>query len=361
MNNYYDFSGGGGYHSPEPDYYDRYTTDKLHEARGVFSRYHLSLFLYQLIPSILVIAAQIVMIFVMGAKKASEFLDNNIYLQWLLGVGPMYLIGLPILFFLVREMKTQPREKKPIKISEFFELFVISYAAMTVGELIGNGINSFIGSIFQIEPTNTTSELVEKSPIWLIILVTVVLAPLVEELLFRKLMIDRLSRYGDGVAITVSAISFGLFHGNLYQFFYAAMIGFILGYIYTRTGNVLYTVLMHMIINFICSVAVMPVIGASEKLIEMSESMANGETVKLGEYFRYLMTVASYSIIEYGLMFAGIILFVLYIRKRKVKLSGNLEYKIPREKTFSTVALNVGTIIFIVYALINFGVGIFNA
>ena len=49
--------------------------------------------------------------------------------------------------------------------------------------------------------------------------------------MFRKLIIDRMSIYGDKLAIIVSSIAFGLFHGNFYQIFYATLIGFILGYV----------------------------------------------------------------------------------------------------------------------------------
>jgi membrane protease YdiL (CAAX protease family) len=76
-----------------------------------------------------------------------------------------------------------------------------------------------------------------------------VLAPIFEELIYRKLIIDRTRRYGELTAITYSALAFGLFHCNIYQLFYAFALGLIFGYVYVRTGNILMTIVMHMIVN----------------------------------------------------------------------------------------------------------------
>ena len=46
----------------------------------------------------------------------------------------------------------------------------------------------------------------------------VICAPILEEYIFRKLIVDRTVKYGQGVAIVLSGLMFGLFHGNLNQF-----------------------------------------------------------------------------------------------------------------------------------------------
>ncbi|MDL2236926.1 CPBP family intramembrane metalloprotease, partial [Christensenellaceae bacterium OttesenSCG-928-K19] len=78
-----------------------------------------------------------------------------------------------------------------------------------------------------------------------------ILAPIAEEFIFRKLLIDRLARYGQWVAVFTSALLFGLFHGNFSQFFYAFGAGLVFGYVYIKTGKVWYTMLLHGIINTI--------------------------------------------------------------------------------------------------------------
>lgn len=356
MNENFNYSDNG---YREPDYYDLYGMEKKKEARRVFSRYALALFLYTLVATAVSLIIQVIMIAVLGVDKAGTLLEESVYLNWILGVLPMYLIGFPIFYLIIKDMPKNTRERKSVKPSMFLKLFLVAQAGITVGSLIGNSLNASISALLGREIQNSTSELIEKSPIWLIFLVTVIIAPIIEELLFRKFMIDRISRYGDTVAIIVSAVAFGLFHGNFYQFFYAALIGLLLGYMYCRTGNVKHTILMHMIINFLGSVAVMPVMELSEDFITMSEAMANGEIIDMAAFMRAAMAVMSYSIIQYALAAVGIVILVLAIRDRKIKVKKYGEFTIPRGEVFKTVVLNTGAILFLVFSAFTFVANIF--
>lgn len=345
----------------ETDYYAQYTSQKLKEARGVFSRYGLALFLYTAVAYAVVLITEAVLMIVLGIDGAVKLLNENVYLNWLLGVGPMYLIGFPVFFLIIKGMKTVKRERERLKVSEFLTLFLMCEGVMFVGNVIGQALNGVIGAVIgNGEISNSTSELIERSPVWLVILVAVVIGPVIEELLFRKLMIDRLSRYGDALAITVSAIAFGLFHGNLYQFFYAAFIGFIFGYVYTRTGNIAYTIAMHIMTNFFGSVAVLPIIDYEEQLAEMLNDIAAGLGAG-GEFFVALSAVGSYMVMYYTAVFAGLGFLVYYIRNRKFKTENRYcEYRIPSENVAGTVLLNVGAVLFLVTSVILCGISLFS-
>lgn len=347
-----------GYNS-DTDFYTMYTDSKVKEARGVFSRYNLALFLYTAVAYAVIIVTELLLIAFMGIEKTSSLIDGNIYLQWLFGVGPMYLIGFPVFFMIIKGMKTLKREKTKMPISEFLILFVMCQGIMFVGNIIGQSLNSLISAFLKKEVVNGTNELIENSPVWLIILIAVIIGPVIEELLFRKFMIDRLGRYGDAVAITVSAVAFGLFHGNFYQFFYAAMLGFMLGYIYVKTGDVRYSIAMHVLLNFFGSVATMPIINAAEKLEEMSTAIQEGAAMNVPELIKSAMLVGSYTVIEYAMVITGIALAVSYFVNKKFKLTGVCEYKIPRERVAGAVILNTGTILFLLLSLVLFAVNIF--
>ena len=101
---------------------------------------------------------------------------------------------------------------------------------------------------------NQVEEMIMDMSLWAVILSAVILAPIMEELIFRKLVLDRLAGYGPAVAMSVSALVFGLAHGNFYQFFYAFLLGLIFAYIYLRTGKVRYSMMLHMMVNFCGSV-----------------------------------------------------------------------------------------------------------
>lgn len=77
----------------------------------------------------------------------------------------------------------------------------------------------------------------------------VVIPPIVEEMMFRGVVLQSLRRYGDGFAVVVSAIFFGLYHGNPIQMVFAFLSGLALGYVVIRTGSLLPSILIHCINN----------------------------------------------------------------------------------------------------------------
>lgn len=80
-----------------------------------------------------------------------------------------------------------------------------------------------------------------------------ILAPLAEEAVFRGAVLRVLLRLFDKkwhwIAIVISAILFGLVHGNVQQFVHATLIGLILGWMYYRTDSILPGVLFHWVNN----------------------------------------------------------------------------------------------------------------
>lgn len=343
----------------EPDYYEMYTKEQIKGAKSVFSRFHFALVMYIVISYVIAIIAEISMLVVLGgAEEMTAFLAEHEYVSWLLSFLPMYLIAFPVFFLIVWEMKTMPLEKSKMKASEFFSLFLIAQLAMWVGNVIGNSFNSFFASLKGDSVTDHTSELIDSMPVWLTLLIVVIVGPIIEELMFRKLMIDRLSRYGNTVAIIVSSVSFGLFHGNLYQFFYAALIGAILGFIYAKTRNVLYPIAMHILVNFFGSVVPMPVIEKMDEMFVMLESLEAGLEVNMANFIGSVMVVASYSIVQYAMLIGGGIMLYKFIKNKRYKIRDRWEYKLPREDAAGIIIATPGTIVFLVASILLFAYSI---
>lgn len=93
------------------------------------------------------------------------------------------------------------------------------------------------------------SGLTEYSLMW--VLSTLILPPLVEELIFRGLIQKYLERAGMHwiLANVVQAVLFGVFHQNLVQGIYAALLGFALGFVVYRYNTLAASMLMHMFYN----------------------------------------------------------------------------------------------------------------
>lgn len=77
----------------------------------------------------------------------------------------------------------------------------------------------------------------------------VLLAPFIEEYVYRGALLEGLSRYGERFGVMASAVIFGLAHGNLMQFLPAALIGWFLGYVRVKTGSWGVCVLLHALNN----------------------------------------------------------------------------------------------------------------
>lgn len=76
------------------------------------------------------------------------------------------------------------------------------------------------------------------------------LAPIWEELLFRGYVLRTLRPYGKRFAVLMSAVFFGLFHGNLLQTPYALLMGLVLGYV-TVEYSIGWAVLLHVFNNLV--------------------------------------------------------------------------------------------------------------
>ena len=85
----------------------------------------------------------------------------------------------------------------------------------------------------------------------LVLLTSGILAPIVEEFIFRYFIINQFKSKGLKKAIIISSIAFGLMHMNLIQSTYAFILGLILGYLYTKNNefNLIRCILFHITVN----------------------------------------------------------------------------------------------------------------
>lgn len=76
-----------------------------------------------------------------------------------------------------------------------------------------------------------------------------VLPALLEELVFRGYVLRALRPHGDWFAVIVSALLFGLMHGNIVQIPFALIVGVALGWLYVMTDNIWIPIAVHFINN----------------------------------------------------------------------------------------------------------------
>ena len=310
------------------------------------------------VPLIMSLVATVVQIIAMTATEIMAIDTDSIsgYI-WLLNFIPMYALGLPIGILALRKTKADKLEEHKLGFVNLLKAFTVCFAVMYAGNILGILISSLITKITGAESDFVVGDLItDGDTLWIVIFV-VILGPIVEEFIFRKLMIDRLSRYGRWLAIVFSALAFGLFHGNLNQFFYAAALGLVFGYIYTKTGRLRYSIILHMVVNFFGSVV--SVYVADKIDYDAIDSMMQG-TIPLDLSGSGLGILGGYVLLMLALGITGLI--VLFSSLRKLELTP-AETPIRKELRFRTAYLSFGFICvvlyFVVMTIITFtGVGV---
>ena len=82
------------------------------------------------------------------------------------------------------------------------------------------------------------------------LLYSVLLAPVCEELIFRGTTMHLARRaLPFWLANTMQALLFGLFHMNWIQGIYAFALGLVLGYVCEKGGSIYYSILLHILFN----------------------------------------------------------------------------------------------------------------
>ncbi len=241
--------------------------------------------------------------------------------SWLSSAG-QYLVAFPLCAIMMSLVLRDPMEKQRLGFVRFWKIFLICCFMMMLGSFLGIGANYGIGKLLGRTPENILNLAMEQSSRLYNIVVAVILAPLFEEWVFRKMLIDRVNRLGDRAAMFLSALLFGLVHGNLYQFFYTFLVGLVFAYVYLRTGRIRYSLVMHMLINLLFGVGT-------------TEIAALNNTILIGVWGG----------IELILAIAGLVMLIREWKNRKL-LRGWVQ--LPKNRWASLAFLNIGMLLLLV-------------
>lgn len=218
--------------------------------RNQMGKSGLILLVYHLILNVSVIAALLIEMALRGFPT-DEALDSIVMGNaW--GYIAASLIGLLILFiwkkkrFCFHELW---QSENRMTGSNFLLLLVIFIAAQAVFQLLAFlmelVLNQFgLSVLTAIETASGSSDSVSM------FLYVGLVAPIVEEILFRGLLLRMLRPYGKLFAIVATAFLFGMFHGNPVQSPYAFLVGLVLAYV-TVEYSIGWAMVLHMGNNLI--------------------------------------------------------------------------------------------------------------
>lgn len=302
----------------------------MNEHKKIFSKIGFNYLVLALIPIIF----QIILVNIIALWDIS--LIKNINNQTILSAITNYILILPVFLYLMKKIESTKISGAKIGIKKFLIYLCIALTLMWIGNIVGLIITTILGNTITNEIVNPIEELIQNSSIYINLIIISIIAPIFEELFFRKLLIDRTIKYGATLSILLSAFIFALFHGNLNQFFYAFLLGAFFAYVYTKTGKIIYTIILHAFVNFYGSVASTFFNLARENIVH-GMTMANiGDIAIIGLYVLTLIIV----------WIVG--LYAIFTNYKNIEVNDE-EREIYLEKPVQTVLLNLGMILFIIY------------
>lgn len=164
------------------------------------------------------------------------------------------------------------------------------------------------------------------------VITLLIVTPIMEEYIFRKLLLNKLKRFGWIFSMCSSGLLFGLMHGNINQFIYTVPLGMILGYAALYTGGIKLPIILHSFNNF----------------IGILNQFPNGILKKF-----ILLAIVVITILA-AIVF---IKWIIKIKNKEIILcKGNLD--LSERKKWSIFFSNSGIIIFIIISVINMGISL---
>lgn len=217
-------------------------------CKKVFSRVGLCYFTLALVATLLQAVLSVVFMDQLSAGGWWPFVISYV---------PLYGIALPLFLLMMKKLIPDGGGAfgtARLTAGGWVRLFFLSLGITYIGNIFSTVFTQLLGALKQGEVVNPLQSVTQASGLLPTFVFVCLVAPVAEELLFRKLLYDKIGQFGTRVYIPLSAFIFALFHMNFSQILYAFLLGMLFAYIYAGTGKLLYTILLHAAINTVGSV-----------------------------------------------------------------------------------------------------------
>ena len=152
-----------------------------------------------------------------------------------------WILSLPIIYYFVKTYKKYEyfKTNEKLNVKDFNTYFALVF-------FIGNLCNLLIISIFKFKGRTPLI----NEPLYIDVIMAVFVAPILEEIVFRGVIMNNLRKYGIRVAIIINSLLFGLSHYNIEMIVPAFLTGIIFSYVACKY-SIKYSILIHFFINVI--------------------------------------------------------------------------------------------------------------
>ena len=156
-----------------------------------------------------------------------------------------YILDIPMIYYFIRNNK----KKK----------YFVTKEKMNIGSFIGcfalmaliTAIIGIISLVFKLKiESNDNSILLDYPTLYvnMTLFSTIIIAPIIEEMIFRGVIMNDLKEYGYKTAIIINSVLFGLAHTEIKKVIITIFLGIIFSYVAYRY-SLRYSILLHMVWN----------------------------------------------------------------------------------------------------------------
>ena len=234
------------------------------QARRRMNLVGFSTLIYYAMMNFFVTLVMIVDAAVFAVKRVMQAqpLDFDIVMEYLLdsvtsnGWGYILCVLVGALILLLWKRKSFWKNEmfateRKMTVGTFFKLLTVFLSAQLFAQLFSVALEWLL-NLMGLSATAALEAAAITSTGFSMFLYITILGPISEELLFRGFLLRMLKPWGKQTAILVSALIFGLFHGNIIQIPFAFLVGLVLGYV-TVEYSILWAIVLHIFNNLVMS------------------------------------------------------------------------------------------------------------
>ena len=262
------------------------------------------------------------LVFIMFVNNNTIITDNKMFKYIYIFKIYRWLFSFPIIYYFVKNIKNYEYFKTSNKLN--IKNFIIYFAIFFLGIHILNILNIFTITISNLkEKQSTIQGFLYMDTLW-----TVFISPVLEEIVFRGVIMNNLKKYGIKIAIIVNSIFFAFSHYDIEKIMPVLFMGIILSYI-TYKYSLKYSIIFHFFMNLL---GIIPVIIF---------------TLKIQKYL-YI-----YSLIFIVLVVFLFIIFIRNVKREKYKEIFSI-FKLNNEdrKNIAEFVKNNGLYLFVILVIV---------
>ncbi len=245
---------------------------------------------------------QEVIVFIMVVFGFNDVFTTNLSFQYAVSALPLTVFAMAMPFFLYSLRKGRPSYIKalpfhsPVPFGKLLLVIVAGFGLCIASNYVANLagiIMSFLGAENELPETQVSENALD---VIMNFIVSAAVAPLIEEFIFRGVLMQPLRRYGDFFAIISSSVIFGLAHGRPTNIVFAFLAGIVIGCAVVYTRSLWVGIIIH--------------------------ALNNGFSVLFSELESVTPEVAniSYLIACIVVMLVGIIAFIIFAKKYGLRM-----------------------------------------